>query len=109
MIRKQTNVDTVGKKVEPEEKATPEPDDWKRLPQPELTITEFLKQHTIEELHTMPDDKLKVLLSPYFPFARRAMLPTEKPKKVGVAARAAMEALEKNKDAIAALLKSRGL
>lgn len=106
MIRKQQGI-TTPKVVPTETPATPEPEDWKRLPQPEQTITDFLKSHPIEELHTLPDDQLKALLAPYFPFARRAMLPTEKPSKIGVGARAAMEAIERNKDAIAALLASR--
>lgn len=107
MIRKQQGVTTTPKVVPTETPATPEPEDWKRLPQPEMTITDFLKAHPIEELHTLDDSTLKALLAPYFPFARRAMLPTEKPQKYGVGARAAMEAIERNKDAIAALLASR--
>lgn len=77
-------------------------------PKPQ-NIKEFLKEHPIEKLAELPDTELKMLLAPYFPDTRRAMLPIEKPKKVGVEQRAMMEAFAANKDAINALLKSKGL
>lgn len=78
-------------------------------PPPAKTILEFLKDHPIEELFTLPDAQLKDLLAPYFPETRRALLPTEKPRKLGVGNRAIMQALVDNQDQINALLAARGL
>lgn len=72
-------------------------------------MNEFLTEHPIEELQSMSDAQLKALLEPYFPATRHAMLPTEKPRKIGVGTRAVLDAIDKNKDAIEALLKARGL
>jgi hypothetical protein len=110
MKRLQTDLADKAIKVAPKDlpKVIKQPD-WRDYPQPDITINEFLEKYPVEDLAKLSDAQLARMLEPYFPLARRAMLPTEKPKKIGVANRALMEAVDKNKDAINAILAARGI
>ena len=77
------------------------------LPQPKTVTIEDILNTTPEELSLLSNDKLKELLAPLFPAARKAILPPDKPKKMGVQDRLMRDILEQNKDAIAAFKKER--
>jgi len=46
-----------------------------------------------EALLKLSDERLKALLAPYIPDARKAILPEEKPSKIGVSARLLKEVM----------------
>lgn len=70
------------------------------------SIHELLAQGP-DALSALSETELVELLRPYFPATRSAVLPDERPQKVGVEHRLVMSALAANKDALAALKTAR--
>ncbi len=64
-----------------------------------MTIQELLSTPP-EQLIALSEQELKNLLEPFIPATRLALLPPEKPRKLGVEMRAIKDAIGANKDEI---------
>lgn len=62
-----------------------------------LTIDDILKNYSMEKLDAMNEKELATLLAPIIPSARAAVLPEEKPRKLGLDVVHMKDAVQQNK------------